>query len=73
MIETGTRSASIITLEKIAQALFMELIIDFEAKNRVEENKTMEGILTVLEKKSDRKVNIIGQMIELLEQYNEEQ
>jgi hypothetical protein len=69
MIETGTKTASIITLEKIAQALSMELIIDFEKKNIVEEKKTMEGILNILAKKSEREINIIGKIIELMEEY----
>lgn len=68
-IETGAKPASIITLGTIASALSMELQIDFEKQNGLEEKKTVEWILKILSQKSERQVDIIVKIIELMEEY----
>ena len=69
-IETGKQSVSIMTLEQIAEALSMELIVDFSKKG--EEKKTMEGLLNVLSRKPLRRVKLIVNMMELIEEYEGE-
>ena len=71
-IETGAKSASIMTLGSIAKALSVELKIDLEKQSGLEGKKTIEWLLKVLSHKSDRDVNIIGRVIELLEEYKED-
>jgi transcriptional regulator with XRE-family HTH domain len=70
-IETGAKSASIMTLDSIAKALSVELKIDFEKQNEAEKKSQIERILKGLEHKSERDVNIFSEIFELIEAYKQ--
>jgi transcriptional regulator with XRE-family HTH domain len=70
-IETGAKPASIMTLEKIAHVLSLELKIYFEDHNEAEKKRTLDRILKGLEHKSERDVNLFFEIFSLIEEYKE--